>query len=82
MKAEVESSGAAFIVVDWDQATSHPEYGDLIFDSLDLNLIDTGDDPSIGWRSWIIPGHYHPTAAAHAHVAALIHAKLLELDIK
>ena len=82
MKAEVESSGAAFIVVDWDQECVDPEYGDLILDSLDLNLIDTEDNPPSGWCSWIVPGDGHPAAVAHAHVAALIRAKLLDLSIK
>ena len=81
MKDRVESLGAEFIVVDWDQDWSNPEYGDLILDSIDLNLIDTGDNPPNGWKSWVIPGDKHPTKAANSHVAALILSKLKELNL-
>lgn len=81
MKDYVESNGAMFFMVLWDQGnyfdpppTLRP--GQSPFRGMNLNLIDTTAHAPPGWRRWIIPGDGHADARAHAHVADLLFEEL------
>jgi hypothetical protein len=76
MQDYVESQGATLVVLDWNwsQRPSHLR-------EMELNLIDTADDPPAGWNTWMIPGDSHPNAQAHQHVARLIGEKFKRLHL-
>ena len=82
MKVYSEANGAKFVVVYWDQGHSWdggPRYAmpaGFPFSGIDLDVIDTGVSPAVGWSDWIIPVDNHPDARAHSHVARLVSREL------
>lgn len=80
MKQYVESNGAKFVVIDWDQRA--PDLPKLVWDEgkfpwgLDVDVVRTGDRPPAGWLTWFIPGDGHPDARAHHYVAGLVAREL------
>ena len=80
MKEYVESNGAKFVVIDWDQRA--PGTPKLVWPEgkfpwgLDVDVIRTGARPPAGWLTWFIPGDEHPDARAHHYVAGLVAQKL------
>jgi hypothetical protein len=67
MHREVRARGAAFLVVNWEQA-AYPGRRD-VFEGLDVPWIDAREGAPAGWDEWVIAGDGHPDARAHAHVA-------------
>jgi hypothetical protein len=85
MKEYVESRGAVFLVVHWDQQRPTDRLssdGAPLFRGTIENLIETGVDPPPGWPDWMIPGDDHPDARAHAWVADLVRTRLAALGIR
>lgn len=77
MKNYVESNGAAFYVLNWDQGIYWDPPPTLanaqaLFQGMNLNLIDTTVNAPQGWKTWIIPGNGHADARAHLHASQLI----------
>ena len=81
MNDYVESKGATFILVDWDWTYPGTRPTPSPFVGMDLNLIDTGDDPPPGWSEWKNQGDAHPNARAHLRVARLIYEELVRLNL-
>src|SRR5262249_3577319 len=77
MRRVSEANGAAFVLVYWSGLWTRPGLDASIFDSMNLDILDTGVDAPADWRNWTIPGDGHPDARAHARVAQLIHQKLM-----
>ncbi len=85
MRNYVESKGAVFVVVHWDERaywkpeTNPPSTlgGEPPFRGMGLNLIDTTADLPAGWSTWRIPGDGHPDARAHAYVSHLLFEALV-----
>jgi hypothetical protein len=87
MKEYVESNGASFVVVHWDWVWGRkvPKHAPSpIFEGLNLNLIDTGINPPVGWSNWRIPEDSHPNARAHNYVSQLLveYFKRQKLNLK
>ncbi len=77
MKHCVESNGGVFFVLNWDQGrSSRFVTGDVVFQGLNLNLIEAGANAPRGWNTWRIKGDGHPDARAHLYVAELIYREL------
>lgn len=76
MRQYVESRGARFVVIDWDQrerGAPKPvwDLGEFPW-GLKLDVIRTGDHPPADWSTWFISGDGHPDARAHRRVAELV----------
>jgi hypothetical protein len=69
MKDYVESNGAKFLLLRW---VGLPNINVYPFDGMDINVIDTSNNPPVGWFKWRIPGDGHLDFRAHSHVAHLI----------
>ena len=77
MREYVESNGATFITMYWDQTP---------FEGLEVNAIDTLVDAPRGWTSrdcdyWRITGDGHYNARAQKRIARLVMAKFRKLDL-
>ncbi len=75
MKDYVESNGATFIVMSWNQWSQQRPKSvaqDSPFWGMDLKVIDADANPPPGWNNWKIPGDGHPDARGHAYVARLL----------
>ena len=78
MRRVSEANGAAFILIFWRGPwTTRSGLGASIFDSMNLDILDTGADAPADWRHWTIPGDGHPDARAHARVAQLLYQRLM-----
>jgi len=80
MKEYVESNGAKFLAVDWNQwgpEKKRPLFreGDFPW-GLDVDVVRPGVDPPAGWLTWIIPGDSHPDPRAHLYVSELVAKEL------
>lgn len=82
LDAEAKAAGAKLIVVNWQMGAEAPvTCGARPLEGLGVEVIRPAEDPPEGWSNWVIPGDYHPTARAHAHVADLVVARLAELGL-
>ena len=77
MRRVSEANGATFVLVYWSGLWSRPGLDASIFDSMNLDILDTGVDAPVDWRQWTIPGDGHPDARAHARVAQLLYQRLM-----
>ena len=68
MQAYCQANGARFVVLHW--RWTDDEY-DRLFESLDVEVIDTLDDAPPGWQDMTIPDG-HPNRAAGGHVTQLL----------
>ena len=78
MRRFTEANGAAFLLVYWRGQEAQPTPRMTLFDSLGIEILDTGVDAPAGWQSWTLPGDPHPDARAHAHVAELLYKALTD----
>jgi hypothetical protein len=78
MRRFTEANGAVFLLVYWSGQGAKPTPRPLLFDSMGLEILDTGADAPADWRNWIIPGDGHPDSRAHARVAQLLYQRLRE----
>jgi hypothetical protein len=78
MRRFTEANGAVFLLVYWSGQGAKPTPRALLFDSMGLEILDTGADAPADWRNWIIPGDGHPDSRAHARVAQLLYQRLKE----
>lgn len=84
MRRFVESRGARFLVVNWDQRIDDrtflpypPGQGRIgLLQGLGLDILDTRAEAPAGWDDWTIPGDPHPDARAHARVGGMIAQRL------
>lgn len=76
MKVYVESRGAKFVVIDWDQWSSRvgkPVWKEGEFPwGLDVDVIRPAANGPPGWSTWIIPGDGHPDPRQHLYVSQLV----------
>jgi hypothetical protein len=75
MQRFVESRGARFILVHWDQWDEGRRTWDADtspFRGVVHPLIETTRDAPPGWETWVIPGDDHPDERAHRRVASLL----------
>jgi hypothetical protein len=77
MRRVSEANGAAFLLISWSGQEMRPGLGASIFDSMNLDILDTAADAPADWRHWTIPGDGHPDARAHARVAQLLYQRLM-----
>jgi len=77
MRRVSEANGAAFLLVYWSGLWTRPGLDASIFDSMNLDILDTDADAPADWRHWTIPGDGHPDARAHARVAQLLYQRLM-----
>jgi hypothetical protein len=78
MRRFTEANGAVFLLVYWSGQGAKPTSRALLFDSMGVEILDTGADAPADWRNWIIPGDGHPDSRAHARVAQLLYQRLKE----
>jgi len=79
MRRFTEANGAAFLLVYWRGQEARPTPRMSLFDSLGLEMLDTGVDAPAGWPSWTLAGDPHPDARAHARVAALLYDAIMDV---
>lgn len=79
---EARAAGAKLVVINWQMGATAPEAcGPRPLEGLDVEVVRPAESPPNGWSTWRIPGDYHPTAQAHAHVADLVTARLAKLGM-
>ncbi len=82
MKAFVESNGATFIVIDWQQTDLKIRRLSPCLEGLSVNLVDTRVQSPPGWWNWRIhPEDPHPDARAYHHVARLLLEEFKRLNL-
>ena len=83
MRDYVESRGAEFFVVNWDQDTpmsAVPAGRPGPLAGLDVRVLDTRESAPPAWDDWTIRGDGHPDGRAHRRVANLIAKELRGLE--
>lgn len=82
MRREAEARGARFFILEWDAAGEESYWrddGGSLFETTGIPTLraDAGAPPD--FVTWVIPGDWHPTPRAHAHVAAVLVDALRDL---
>lgn len=78
MRRFTEANGATFLLVYWRGQEPRPSPRLPLFDSLGIDVLDTGVDAPPGWPNWTIAGDPHPDARAHARVAKLLYDAIMQ----
>jgi hypothetical protein len=81
MGKEVETAGAAFILVYWSFWNDDGAFAYPIFDDITFPLIDLCAQHPDGWQNMRLPNDSHPNAEAGTYVASRLAAKLVELGL-
>ncbi len=76
MKNYSESHGADFFVINWDQNKNLGMKSPC--EGMDIEVIETNNNPPPGWSKWKIPGDNHPSFKAHRYVAEILARRLTD----